>query len=88
MQRLIAKFFVLAVVYLNFAFHSAAQISLLSWNLEKFGKSKSNETIEFIANTIKDYDIVTIQEVVAGDGGAQAVARLNDALNRKGFKWD
>ena len=24
----------------------------------------------------------------AASGGAQAVARLNDALNRKGFKWD
>jgi deoxyribonuclease-1-like protein len=65
-----------------------SQISVCSWNLENFGKSKSNQTIEFIANTVKDYDIIAIQEVIAGDGGAQAVARLNDALNRKGFKWD
>ncbi len=65
-----------------------AQITICSWNLENFGKSKTNSTIEFIANTVKDYDIIAIQEVVAGDGGAQAVARLNDALNRKGFKWD
>ena len=65
-----------------------SQTKLLSWNLENFGKSKSDQEIAFIANTIKDYDIVTIQEVVAGNGGAQAVARLADELNRKGTKWD
>ncbi|HSD06011.1 MAG TPA: endonuclease/exonuclease/phosphatase family protein [Flavobacterium sp.] len=59
----------------------------MSWNLENFGKSKSNQEIVFIANTIKDYDIITIQEVVAGNGGSQAVARLADELNRKGTQW-
>ena len=54
-----------------------------------FGKTKCNTEIEFIANTIKDYDVVMIQEVVAKDpGGAQAVGRLGDALSRKGAKWD
>lgn len=65
-----------------------SQTKLLSWNLENFGKSKSDQEIAFIANTIKDCDIVTIQEVVAGNGGTQAVARLADELNRKGTKWD
>jgi endonuclease/exonuclease/phosphatase family metal-dependent hydrolase len=65
-----------------------SQPKLLSWNLENFGKSKSNAEISFIANTVKDFDIITIQEVVAGDGGAQAVAKLADELNRKGAKWD
>lgn len=64
------------------------QSKLLSWNLENFGKSKSDSEITFIANTIKDYDIIAIQEVVAGYGGAQAVARLAEELNRKGTKWD
>ena len=41
-----------------------------------------------MAQTIKSFDIVAIQEVVAGYGGAQAVARLADELNRKGAKWD
>ncbi len=36
----------------------------------------------------KTYDIVALQEVVAGYGGAQAVAQLADELNRKGSKWD
>jgi hypothetical protein len=34
----------------------------------------------------EDY-IIAIQEVVAGYGGAQAVAKLADELNRKGSKW-
>jgi endonuclease/exonuclease/phosphatase family metal-dependent hydrolase len=64
------------------------QVKVISWNIENLGKSKSNETIDFIAQTTRDYDIIVIQEVVAGYGGAQAVARLADALNRKGSKWD
>ena len=65
-----------------------AQVKVVSWNLENFGQSKSAETIGFIANTLKVYDIVAIQEVVAGYGGAQAVALLADELNRKGAQWD
>ena len=54
-----------------------------------FGKSKSDAELEFIVNTIKDYDIILIQEVVAQDiGGAQAVGRLGETLNRKGTKWE
>jgi endonuclease/exonuclease/phosphatase family metal-dependent hydrolase len=64
-------------------------IKILSWNLLDFGKSKSDTVIEFIAQTVKDYDIVLIQEVVAKDpGGAQAVGRLGEALNKKGAKWE
>jgi hypothetical protein len=37
---------------------------------------------------VRDYDIIAIQEVVAGYGGAQAVAKLADELNRKGSKWN
>ena len=65
-----------------------SQTTLLSWNLENFGKSKSEETINYIASTLRCYDIIAIQEVVAGYGGAQAIAKLADELNRKGEKWD
>lgn len=41
-----------------------------------------------MASTLKDYDVVALQEVVAGYGGTQAVAKLADELNRKGTKWD
>ncbi len=74
--------------FLLFTSSLFSQTKLLSWNLENFGKSKSNQEITFIANTVKNYDIIAIQEVVAGYGGAQAVARLADELNRKGAKWD
>jgi len=76
------------ILFINVTYVLYAQVTICSWNLENFGKSKNDSTINFIANTVKDYDVVAIQEVVAGDGGAQAVARLSDALNRKGFKWD
>ncbi|SFF95784.1 Endonuclease/Exonuclease/phosphatase family protein [Salegentibacter agarivorans] len=65
-----------------------AQIKVCSWNIQHLGKTKSASEIEFIANTLRDFDIVALQEVVAGNGGAKAVARLADALNRKGVKWD
>ncbi|KDN55520.1 endonuclease/exonuclease/phosphatase family protein [Flavobacterium seoulense] len=65
-----------------------SQVKLLSWNIENLGKSKTNEEISFIAETIKNHDIIAIQEVVAGFGGPQAVAKLAEELNRKGNKWD
>lgn len=76
-------------LFLTLILNSAiCQISLCSWNLKDFGKSKSDSELNFIAKTIYQFDIIAIQEVVAGDGGAQAVARLNDILNRMGAKWD
>lgn len=78
---------ILLVLLLLFNF-SFSQVKLLSWNIENLGKSKSEETITYIANTIKDYDVIAIQEVVAGYGGSQAVVKLVDALNRMGNKWD
>ncbi|MBC7525181.1 MAG: endonuclease/exonuclease/phosphatase family protein [Flavobacterium sp.] len=65
-----------------------SQVKLLSWNIENLGSSKSDSTIVFIANTLKNYDVVALQEVVAGDGGGQAVAKLANELNTKGAKWD
>ncbi|MDB5203563.1 MAG: Endonuclease/exonuclease/phosphatase [Ferruginibacter sp.] len=63
--------------------------TVASWNLKDFGRSKSDEEIEFIAKTIQNVDVLLIQEVVAKDpAGAQAVGRLGEALNRLGTKWD
>lgn len=76
------------IFFFLFSITTYSQVKLLSWNIENYGKSKADSTITFIANTIKNYDIVAIQEVVAGYGGAQAVAQLADELNRKGSKWD
>ena len=76
-------------IFSSFDRNELTGINICSWNLMDFGKSKSDTEIEFIANTIKDFDIIMIQEVVAKDpGGAQALARLGEALMRKGAKWE
>ena len=80
------KFLILVVLF--FSFPSYSQVKILSWNLENFGKSKTETDLNFIANTVQNYDIITIQEVVAGYGGAQAVAKLVGILNTKSSKWD
>jgi len=65
-----------------------AQLNIVSWNIKDFGKSRDDLEIEMIANIVRDADIIAIQEVVAKDpGGAKAVARLADELNRKGANW-
>jgi len=76
--------------FLFFAVYVAAfsQLKIISWNVENLGKSKSDSTMIYIANTLKNYDVVALQEVVAGYGGTQAVAKLAEELNRKGSKWD
>ncbi len=72
----------------SFVLLAQTQVSVLSWNLRNFGKTKTEDQIAFIAATVKDYDLIAIQEVVAGYGGAQAVARLVAALNAQGNNWD
>lgn len=81
---------ILSIIFLSIHLVVNAQdISVCSWNLKDFGKTKTAEEILYIANTVKNFDIVAIQEVVAKDpGGAQAVADLHDHLNRMGSKWD
>lgn len=65
------------------------QLTLVSWNIQHLGRSKTDEEILEMAQILRHYDIVAIQEVVAKDpAGAQAVARLVDELNRMGFEWD
>ncbi|WP_264534794.1 endonuclease/exonuclease/phosphatase family protein [Flavobacterium sp. N1736] len=71
-----------------FVIHSFSQVKIVSWNIENFGKSKTDSQLNSIANTVRNYDIVVIQEVVAGYGGAKAVTKLAEILNEKGTKWD
>ncbi|WP_289662630.1 endonuclease/exonuclease/phosphatase family protein [Flavobacterium panacagri] len=79
---------ILSPLLLLFTFLSFAQTKVLSWNIENFGKSKSDTELNYIAKKIAVYDIIAIQEVVAGYGGAQTVAKLAGILNEKGTKWD
>lgn len=64
-----------------------AQVKVCSWNLQNFGKTKSAKEIGFMAETLRDFDVIALQEVVAGYGGPQAVTRLAEALSRKGETW-
>lgn len=64
-------------------------LTLASWNIRHLGRSKTAEDIYEIANILRDFDMVLIQEVVAKDpAGAQAVAKIADELNRMGTQWD
>lgn len=67
---------------------SARSVRIVSWNLFNFGKSKDEKELDYIAEKLKGYDIAAIQEISTGPAGAQAIARLADALNRKGAQWD
>jgi len=66
---------------------SKQNIRLMSWNIQNFGKSKSPDELKYIAKTMKDMDIVAIQEVSSTFVGPQTVAKLADELNRTGNKW-
>ncbi len=79
---------ILFILILNFTLSAQESISLVSWNIRDFGKSKNSAELEQMAEIVRDADILAIQEVVAGYGGAQAVAKLSNILNRKGAQWD
>jgi len=89
------KYILLGLIFTFFIFNSSAQqtetrknVSIISWNIRDFGKTKTDSIINAIANIVHQYDIVAIQEVVSGYGGSQGVAKLVSILNRKGSKWD
>jgi endonuclease/exonuclease/phosphatase family metal-dependent hydrolase len=63
-------------------------LRLVSWNIRDLGRSKNAAEIAVMAQTLRNADLVAIQEVVTSPPGAQAVARLDAALDRTGFQWD
>lgn len=68
---------------------NSTAISLVSWNIRHLGRTKTEDDIHQIANLLRNFDIVAIQEVVAKDpAGAQAVAKIVNELNRMGNQWD
>jgi endonuclease/exonuclease/phosphatase family metal-dependent hydrolase len=67
---------------------SFGNITVGSWNLQHLGARKPDAAIALMAACLEDFDLVALQEVGIREGGAQAVARLADALNRKGQHWD
>ncbi len=63
-------------------------VTLVSWNIANFGASTTDSEMVVIADIIRDADVVAIEEVSTGPAGAQAVARLDAELDRRGFQWD
>ncbi len=67
----------------------APGFSILSWNIQDLGRTKSKEEIIEICQILRHFDLVLIQEIVGKDpAGIQAVGKIVDYLNRMGFKWD
>ncbi|SFT76127.1 Endonuclease/Exonuclease/phosphatase family protein [Lishizhenia tianjinensis] len=56
-------------------------ISVLSWNIQDLGQTKNEEELTRITAILKPHDLIAIQEVVAGEGGVDAVHRLMSILN-------
>ena len=81
------KYIIILLIFISFSGYSQ-KVSICSWNIQNFGKSKNDAELNYIAGVLKEFDLISIQEVVAGYGGSQAVARLADELNRTGSKWD
>lgn len=65
-------------------------LNVVSWNIQNFGRSKSaNDTVmKYLAQKLKSYDIIAVQEVSTSEFGAQAVSKLDDLLDRTGSSWD
>ncbi len=83
--------FLISFLFLTFSFsfgYTQANFTLLTWNIRDFGKTKDAVEIGHMTEILKDFDILAIQEVVAGYGGSQAVAKLAASLNRTGEQWD
>jgi len=78
----------LLFLFLLIATDSYAQLKVCSWNLRDMGKSKSPESIIQMAEILKGFDVVALQEIVVSDEGAKAVGKLVDALDRTGANWD
>lgn len=59
-----------------------------TWNIANLGRSKSDAELADITQVLRDCDLVAVQEVSTSEAGAQAVARLDDLLDRTGAQWD
>lgn len=68
--------------------NNKTELSVVSWNVYNFGGGKSDEALQMIADLVRPFDVVALQEVSLSADGAQAVAYLVELLNRRGNQWD
>jgi len=81
-------FVLLLVAHSAVAQSASGQFTVLSWNVQHFGASKDSAELALIAQIIRPFDIVAMQEVVTNPAGAQTLAKLADMLSRSGTRWD
>ncbi|MEO8117149.1 MAG: endonuclease/exonuclease/phosphatase family protein [Bacteroidota bacterium] len=67
--------------------NKAEKYIICSWNLKDFGNAKSTAALNYIVQTVSNCDILAIQEVVAGDGGVETVAKFAQLLNKGNAHW-
>ncbi len=67
---------------------SEDEISIATFNIQVFGKSKSNNTkvMQILSNIIRLFDIVAIQEI--RDKAGSAIIKLQDGVNLDGSKYN
>jgi len=70
-----------------YSVNAAEKYLICSWNLKDLGIAKAGPTLDFIAQTVSGCDILAIQEVVAGNGGEETVAKLAQLLNQGSAHW-
>lgn len=63
-------------------------VRVVSWNLYNWGRTKDDQEIAVAAEVLRDFDLVAVQEIVTSPPGAQAIGKLDMALDRTGFAWD
>ncbi len=63
-------------------------LKIASWNVANIGISKDDVEVEYIAQLLKGFDIVAIQEISTKLSGPRAIAKLNERLNTTGARWD
>lgn len=65
------------------------QVKIATWNLNNLGSSKTDDELIYIANKLKEIDLIAIQEIVINPNGAKALSKIHDELNRaSGFSWE
>lgn len=89
MQRLLIILFLFLPI-LGYSQIDTNHLNIISWNIQNFGRSKSESgaTMKYICDKVKIFDVVVVQEVSTSEFGAQAVAKLDDLLDRTGSSWD
>lgn len=84
-----ALVFLSLALWLGLGAQPTDNLKLASWNIQDLGRTKSDAEIDLMAAVLRGYDVIAVQEVVAKDpAGAQAVARLAEALDRTGSDYD